>query len=226
MQLPTSKERDGHIGLRDFRGDIIRAYEKHGFIYHSEVCVWKDPVTAMQRTKALGLLHKQIRKDSAMSRQGIADYVVVMRAPGDNTVPISHTMENFPIEQWQRYASPVWSCFNDVDTEGFLKMCGASSEADGNGIDPSDTLQAKSAREHDDERHLAPLQLEVIRRCILLWSNPLETVWDPFTGIGSTGVVALREGRRFVGAELKTSYAKQAIANLAAAAVNRQQRLF
>ena len=135
-------------------------------------------------------------------------------------------MENFPIEQWQRWASPVWACFDDVDTEGFLKMCSASSEADGNGIDMSDTLQAKSAREHDDERHLAPLQLEVIRRCILLWSNPSDLVWDPFAGIGSTGVVALREGRRFCGAELKSSYAKQAIANLASAADNRQQLLF
>lgn len=226
MQLPTSKERDGYIGLRDFRGDIIRAYQQQGFIYHSEITIWKDPVTAMQRTKALGLLHKQIRKDSAMSRQSIADYVVVMRAPGDNKVPISHTTEDFPIERWQRYASPVWSCVNGTDTEGFLKCCNVSAEADGNGIDMGDTLQARSAREHDDERHLAPLQLEVIRRCILLWSNPDETVWDPFAGIGSTGVVALQEGRRFCGAELKRSYAEQAIRNLETASEFRQGSLF
>lgn len=241
MQLPTSKERDGYIGLRDFRGDTIRAYEKHGFIYHSEICIWKDPVTAMQRTKALGLLHKQIRKDSAMSRQGIPDYVVVMRAPGDNTAPIPHEalarleapapgddalLEAFPVEQWQRWASPVWACFDGLDTEGFLKMCNVSSEADGNGIDMGDTLQAKSAREHDDERHLAPLQLEVIRRCIRLWSNPDETVWDSFGGIGSTGYVALKEGRRACLQELKRSYFQQLVANLAAAADDRQNRLF
>jgi DNA modification methylase len=243
MNLPTSKERDGYIGLRDFRGDIIRAYEKEGFIYHSEICIWKDPVLAMQRTKALGLLHKQLRKDSAMSRQGIADYVVVMRAPGDNSTPIPHeaitntftsadghqiheTLQSFPIEQWQRWASPVWSCVNGLDDEGFLKPCNPSTGVDGNGIDMGDTLQASSARENDDERHLAPLQLEVIRRCVLLWSNPGEVVWDPFTGIGSTGVVALKEGRLFVGAELKRSYAEQAFRNLAAALDNRQQSLF
>jgi hypothetical protein len=245
MQLPTSKERDGYIGLRDFRGDIIRAYEKHGFIYHSEITIWKDPVTAMQRTKALGLLHKQLRKDSAMSRQGIADYVVVMRAPGDNATPIPHEAvmrvmhatdgsgddvreleQSFPIEQWQRYASPVWACVDGVDTEGFLKLCNPSADVDGNGIDMGDTLQARSAREHDDERHLAPLQLEVIRRCIRLWSNPGETVWDPFGGIGSTGYVALKEGRRAVLSELKRSYAQQAIANLAAAACDRELGLW
>lgn len=237
MQLPTSKERDGYIGLRDFRGDVIRAYEKHGFIYHSEICVWKDPVQAMQRTKALGLLHKQIRKDSSMSRQGIADYVVIMRAPGENETPIPHSMlvngelnhpvlEQFEIEQWQRWASPVWSCFSDVDTEGFLKMCNPSAEADGNGIDMSDTLQARSAREHDDERHLAPLQLEVIRRCVRLWSNPGETVWDPFGGIGSTGYVALKERRRTVMAELKRSYFSQMATNLESVVNDGAQFLF
>jgi DNA modification methylase len=246
MQLPTSKERDGYIGLRDFRGDVIRAYEKHGFIYHSEICIWKDPVLAMQRTKALGLLHKQVRKDSAMSRQGIADYVVVMRAPGENATPIPHErvmqtftaadgsgdafddvlLEPFPVEQWQRWASPVWACFNDLDTEGFLKMCNPSLDVDGNGIDMGDTLQATSAREHDDERHLAPLQLEVIRRCIRLWSNPGETVWDPFGGIGSTGYVALLEGRKTLMAELKTSYFRQMKLNLERAVDNTQIKLF
>jgi DNA modification methylase len=194
MLMPTSKERDGYIGLKDFRGDIIRAYQKEGFIFHSEVVVWKDPVTAMQRTKALGLLWKTIKKDSTMSRQGIPDYVVVMRAPGDNLTPVSHTAEEFPVDQWQRWASPVW-----MD------------------IDPSDTLQYQSAREHDDERHICPLQLGVIRRCLGLWSNPGDLVWSPFMGIGSEGVVSLQMGRRFVGAELKASYYGQAVKNLTAA---------
>jgi DNA modification methylase len=218
MLMPTSKTRDGHIGLRDFRGDIIRAYEKHGFIFHSEVCIWKDPVTAMQRTKALGLLHKTIRKDSAMSRQGIADYVVVMRSPEANVIPISHTNESFPVARWQRYASPVWVTTGEADEDGFL-VCTAKETADeSSGINPSNTLQHRSAREHDDERHIAPLQLSVIRRCIRLWSNPGEVVWSPFAGIGSEGYVAIQEGRRFVGAELKKSYYEQAVRNLESAA--------
>ena len=226
MLMPTSKVRDGHIGLRDFRGDIIRAYEKHGFIFHSEVCIWKDPVTAMQRTKALGLLHKTIRKDSAMSRQGIADYLVVMRAPGDNIEPIAHTHETFPVMMWQRYASPVWVTTGSADEDGFL-MCSAEETQDENsGINPSSTLQYRSAREHDDERHICPLQLGVIRRSIRLWSAPGEVVWSPFTGIGSEGYVALQEGRRFIGAELKKSYYEQAARNLKEAQVHKQGRLF
>ena len=203
MLIPTSKERDGYIGLRDFRGDIIRAYQREGFVFHSEVVIWKDPVTAMQRTKALGLLHKQIKKDSAMSRQGIPDYVVTMRKPGVNDRPISHTAEEFPVERWQRYASPVW-----MD------------------IDPSDTLQHRSAREEEDERHICPLQLGVIRRCVDLWSRKDDVVWSPFMGIGSEGYVALQEGRRFVGAELKASYFEQAVKNLAEAEGQKQQALF
>ena len=204
MLLPTSKERDGHIGLRDFRGDIIRAYQRRGFIFHSEVVIWKDPVTAMQRTKALGLLHKQIKKDSCMSRQGIPDYVVTMRKPGVNDKPVSHTAEEFPVERWQKYASPVW-----MD------------------IDPSDTLQYRSAREHDDERHICPLQLEVIERAIELWTNPGDLVLSPFAGIGSEGAVAIEEGRRFVGIELKESYYRQASRNLAAAkSADKQESLF
>lgn len=191
MLMPTSKERHGYIGLQDFRGDIIRAYQAEGFIFHSEVVIWKDPVTAMQRTKALGLLWKQIKKDSTMSRQGIPDYVVAMRAPGENKTPVSHTAEGFPVEQWQRWASPVWTDIN-----------------------PSDTLQYASAREHDDERHICPLQLGVIRRCINLWSNPGDIVWSPFMGIASEGYVALQEKRRFIGAELKKSYYEQAARNL------------
>jgi DNA modification methylase len=192
MLMPTSKARDGFIGLRDFRGDLIRAMQRAGFVFHSEVVIWKDPVTAMQRTKALGLLHKQLKKDSCMSRQGVPDYVVTMRKLGDNPEPVSHTNETFPVQSWQKYASPVW-----MD------------------IDPSDTLQYRSAREHDDERHICPLQLEVIRRCLRLWSNPGDNVLSPFAGIGSEGYVALHEGRRFVGCELKRSYYEQAARNLA-----------
>jgi DNA modification methylase len=191
MNLPTSKVRDGWIGIRDFRGDIIRAFEEVGFIYHSEVCIWKDPVTAMQRTKALGLLHKTIRKDSAMSRQGVPDYLVTMRKPGENPEAISHTSEEFPVQLWQQYASPVWMDIN-----------------------PSDTLQYRSAREHNDERHICPLQLEVIRRAVKLWTNPGDTVWSPFAGIGSEGFVSLEMGRRFIGSELKESYYRQACRNL------------
>lgn len=191
MNLPTSKTRHGYIGIQDFRGDLIRIFEAEGFIYHSEVCIWKDPVTAMQRTKALGLLYKQLKKDSAMSRQGIADYLVTMRKPGENPERVTKTPEAFPVDLWQRYASPVWMDIN-----------------------PSDTLQYRSAREHEDERHICPLQLQVIHRAIELWSNPGDTVLSPFAGIGSEGYVALQLGRRFLGVELKRSYFQQACANL------------
>ena len=225
MQLPSSKERDGVIGLVDFRGDIIRAYQRAGFVYHSEVCIWKDPVTAMQRTKALGLLHKQIKKDSAMSRQGIADYLVVFRTPGANPAPVSHTSESFPVERWQRYASPVWATLRGEDDEGFAVCTDEPIVGDdSSGIDATDTLQFRSAREHSDERHICPLQRQVIRRAIRLWTNPGDVVWSPFAGIGSEGVVALEEGRRYIGAELKASYFRQAAANLRNVA--RQDSLF
>lgn len=191
MNLPTSKARDGVIGLTDFRGDLIRLFSEAGWVYHSEVCIWKDPVTAMQRTKALGLLHTQIKKDSCMSRQGIADYLVTMRKPGDNPERVTHTDDSFPVKVWQQYASPVW-----MD------------------IDPSDTLQHRSAREHEDERHICPLQLQVIKRGMELWTNPGDRVLSPFAGIGSEGYVALEMGRKFVGIELKRSYFEQACANL------------
>jgi superfamily II DNA or RNA helicase len=191
MNLPTSKTRDGFIGISDFRGMLIRIFVEFGWIYHSEVVIWKDPVTAMQRTKALGLLHKQIRKDSCMSRQGIPDYLVTMRKPGENPDRVSHTADEFPVDLWQRYASPVWMDIN-----------------------PSETLQKTSAREHADERHIAPLQLEVIRRAMFIWTNPGDLVMSPFAGIGSEGYVALQEGRRFLGAELKGSYWQQARLNL------------
>ena len=202
MNLPTSKERDGQIGIRDFRGDLIRLFVSKGFIFHSEVCIWKDPVIAMQRTKALGLLWKQVRKDSCMSRQGIPDYLVTMRKPGENIERVSHTHEEYPVSLWQKIASPVWMDIN-----------------------PSDTLQKESAREEKDERHICPLQLEVIRRALQLWTNPNDIVLSPFAGIGSEGYVSVQEGRRFIGVELKESYYKQAIANLQVAE-NIQQGLF
>ena len=192
MDMPASKERDGYIGLKDFRGDLIRAFQAQDFIYHSEVCIWKDPVTAMQRTKALGLLHKSVRGNAAMCRQGIPDYLVTMRAPGESE-RVTHGAE-YPVELWQKVASPVWMDIN-----------------------PSDTLQYQSAREHDDERHICPLQLEVIRRGIMLWTNPDDIVLSPFMGIGSEGHVAIELGRRFVGVELKASYFQQAARNLATA---------
>lgn len=189
MLLPTSKVRDGVIGLKDFRGDLIRAFQARGFIYHSEVCIWKDPVTAMQRTKALGLLHKTVRTNGSMSRQGIPDYLVTMRAPGDPVHKVTH--DDYPVSKWQRVASPVWMDIN-----------------------PQDTLQYRSAREHEDERHICPLQLEVIRRGVELWTNPGDIVLSPFAGIGSEGYVSVEMGRRFVGVELKESYYRQAVANL------------
>lgn len=215
MLLPSSKQNDGYIGLKDFRGDIIRAYQREGFIHHSEIVVWKCPVTAVTRTKALGLLHKQLKKDSAMSRQGIPDYVVVMRTPGDNPVPVTHTNDTFPVPMWQRYASPVWVTTNSVDDEGF-GICSADQIPgdDSSGIDQSETLNVRVAREEPDEKHLCALQTEVIRRCVTLWSNPGELVWSPFMGIGSEGYVALQQGRKFVGVELKGSYYQQAVANL------------
>lgn len=223
MLLPTSKTRDGYIGLRDFRGDLIRCAQRAGFVFHSEVTIWKDPVTAMQRTKALGLLHKTIRKDSAQSRTGIADFLVVMLRPGDNDKPIAHTAEEFPVERWQRYASPVWATFDDVDDEGFAIFRNprkGDEQTPPSGIDAGDTLQYMSAREDEDERHICPLQLGVIRRAVRLWTRPDDVVLSPFAGIGSEGYVSIQEGRKFVGAELKASYYQMAARNLANAEPN------
>ena len=192
MDMPSSKERDGVIGLKDFPGDLLRAFQRHGFIFHAKVTIWKDPVTAMQRTKALGLLHKSVRENSAMCRMGIPDYLITVRTPGEQEDRVTHGAE-FPVDLWQKVASPVWMDIN-----------------------PSDTLQFRSAREHDDERHICPLQLDVIRRGVMLWTNQGDIVLSPFMGIGSEGYVALEMGRRFVGAELKASYYAQAVANLAA----------
>lgn len=227
MDLPLSIEKDGVIGIYDFSGDIIRAYEKHGFVYHSKVTIWKDPLIAATRTHALGLAHKQIVKDSAMCRTGIPDYLIVMRKRGANPEPVSHEPSGFtrwvgPPESepqaernsdprlnkyshhvWQNYASPVW-----MD------------------IKPGDTLQRESAREDDDTRHICPLQLTVIRRAIELWSNPGDVVFSPFSGIGSEGYVALSENRRFVGAELKESYWRNACENLEMVLEKRTQARF
>lgn len=217
MNLPLLKQKHGVIGLQDFRGEIIRLFSGVGWIYHSEVAIWKDPVIAMQRTKALGLLHKQIVKDSCMSRMGIPDYVCTFRKPGDNPEPVEGELDRWvgdngalkrtgrlSIDIWQRYASPIWDDIN-----------------------PSNTLQYTTARDGKDERHICPLQLEVIERCVQLWSNPGDTVLDPFAGIGSTGHVAIGAGRRFVGFELKESYFKVATKNMRAAEKTMQeQRLF
>lgn len=191
MLLPTLKARDGFIGLLDFRGELIRLFVAEGWIHHSEVCIWKDPVTAMQRTKAIGLLYKTVRGNASLTRQGIPDYLVTMRRPGDPSQRVTHRSEDYPLELWQRVASPIWT-----------------------DIDQSDTLQRESAREEEDEKHICPLQLEVIRRAVRLWTNPGEIVLSPFAGIGSEGYVSILEGRRFVGAELKGAYYAQARANL------------
>lgn len=215
MQLTTTKGRDGFISVVDFRGDLMRAYQKAGFVYHSEVCIWKDPVTAMQRTKANRLLYMQVKKDSVASGQGFADYLVIMYKPGDNAEPVTKDESTFPVTMWQRYASPVWATLEtERDAEDFLICSDRVIDGDDTGIDPGDTLQFRSAREHADERHICPLQLPVIRRAIRLWSNPGDIVLSPFAGIGSEGYIAIKEGRRFIGAELKESYYKQAARNL------------
>ncbi len=206
MNLPTSKVNDGYIGIIDFRGILIKMYQDAGFIYHSEVCIWKNPVTAMIRSHSKGLLHKQLLKDSASSRQGIADYLVTMMKPGENKKPIKGELDhyvgdndhgigdgNYSVDVWQRYASPIWDDINQ-----------------------SDTLQHRSARDHKDEKHICPLQLQVIHRALQLWSLPGDIVSDPFGGIGSTGYEAIKMGRKAVLIELKESYWKQGVRNLQA----------
>lgn len=198
MNLPTSKERDGFIGIRDFRGDLIRLFQDHGFIYHAETCIWKNPVTAMQRTKALGLLHKQIKKDSCMSRMGIPDYVVFMRKPGDNPDRVTHTNESFPVDLWQDYASPIW---DELNSPVWWE------------INQSNTLNRMFADE-ESERHICPLQLDVIERCLKMYSNEGDVVFTPFMGIGSEVYQAVKMGRKGIGIELKPEYYKQAVLNL------------
>lgn len=215
MQLPMSKIRHGNIGMRDFRGEVVRAYEDAGWIFHSEVCIWKDPVVAQQRTKSIRLLHKQIVKDSTISGQGLADYILAFRKPGENPEPVSGCFDRYSgtdepdfgkfttptdgrnwysIEVWQRYASPVWMDINQTRT-----------------------LQYRGGRDEKDEQHISPLQLDVIERCIDLWSNPGDTVLTPFLGIGSEVWGAVTMGRKGIGIELKPSYFAQAVKNLARA---------
>lgn len=189
--LTATKATDGYMGIKGFRDDLTRMFRKAGFIYHAETCIWKDPVVEMQRTKALGLLWKQVRKDASLSRQGMPDYVVTLRKPGENSKPVEHSQEEIPVRLWQELASPVW--FD---------------------IRQSNTLNRKLAREEQDERHICPLQLDLIERCLYLWTVPGDLVFSPFAGIGSEGYVATAMGRRFVGSELKRSYFEIAKQNL------------
>lgn len=205
MDLPIQKGKEGYIGLRDFSGMLIDNFQQNGFIYHSRVTIWKDPVTEMTRTKAIGLLNKQKDKDATLSRVGIPDYLLIFRKQGENPVPVKHTSTDqrdpnyIPIPLWQKYASPVW-----MD------------------IDYGKTLN-KEGRESEDEKHIAPLQLETIERAIHLWTNPGETIFTPFLGIGSEVFQALKMGRNGIGIELKESYFKIAEKNCRNAVMGQTQ---
>lgn len=189
--LPMTKWKDGAVGIKDFSGDIIRIHEDAGWIMHSRRTIWKCPVVEMTRTKHVGLLYKQLRKDSSKSRGGMPDYLLTFIKPGENAEPITHNQADFPVEQWQEWASPVWMSVNQTRV-----------------------LNVASARSPNDERHLCPLQLDVIERAVTMWSNPGDVVLSPFMGIGSEGHGALRFKRRFVGTELKPEYFRQAVRNL------------
>lgn len=204
--LVNYKGRDGAAGIRDFSGEIIRHFSAAGWQYHSKVVIWKDPVIEMQRTKAHGLLYKQLRADSTFSRQGMPEYLLIFRKwPQDESQeqgiePVTHTKDDFPLEMWQRYASPVW--FDIVQTN---------------------VLNVEQARENQDEKHVCPLQLGVIERALQLWTNPGDVVLSPFAGIGSEGYESLRLNRRFIGIELKKSYAQVARKNLERVLAGRKQ---
>lgn len=187
-QIPSQKARDGVIGLKDFRGETIANFQRGGWVYHGEVCIDKDPQAQAIRTKSKGLLFTQMHKDSSWSRPALADYILLFRNPGENAVPINPDITN---DEWIEWARPIWY-----------------------GIRESDTLNVVEARSDDDERHICPLQLGTIERCIRLWSNKGETVLSPFAGIGSEGYESIRLGRRFVGIELKPEYWKVAVKNL------------
>lgn len=191
--LPMTKWKDGAIGIKDFSGQIIRTHEDAGWVLHGRRTIWKCPVVEMTRTKHIGLLYKQLQKDSAKSRGGMPDYLLTFMKPGENTDPISHTPSDFPLDQWQEWASPVWMS-----------------------IQQSNVLNVQASREHNDERHLCPLQLDIIERAVIMWSNPNNIVLSPFMGIGSEGVTTLKLGRRFVGVELKDAYFRQACRYLVA----------
>lgn len=189
--LPLQKWRDGVVGIKDFSGRVISAHEAAGWTLHSRITVWKSPVVEMTRTKALGLLYKQLQKDSARSRAGMPDYLLIFRKDGENSEPIKHTPADFPLDQWQEWASPVWMT-----------------------VDQTRVLNVSAARSAQDERHLCPLQLDIIERAITLWSNPSDTILSPYMGVGSEGDCAIRLKRRFVGVELKESYFRQAAERL------------
>jgi hypothetical protein len=199
MDLPIQKGKHGFIGLRDFSGLLLKCFEDAGFVYASRVTIWKDPVVEMQRTKALGLLHKQVKKDSTMSRVGIPDYVMIFRKDGERTNPVTNT--DIPVDLWQKYASPVW-----MD------------------IDYGNTLQGfRNGRDENDEKHICPLQLDTIERLIHLYSNKGDTVFTPFMGIGSEVYQAVKMGRKGIGFELKESYFDLAKANLKHAIIAKSQ---
>jgi len=191
VDLLATKWKHGAIQFQDFSGEIIRAFWRHGFLFHSRICIWKSPVTEMQRTKAHGLLHATLKKDSSDSRVGCADYLLVFKAPGKNPKPITKNADDFPVSWWQEVASPVWMT-----------------------VDQGNVLNKNGAKDHKDEKHICPLQLDVIERAVTLWSNPGDLVYSPFTGIGSEGYKSVQLGRRFVGSELKESYFNQACQNL------------
>lgn len=185
--LPMTKWKDGAVGVKDFSGQIIRIHEQMGWILHGRRTIWKCPVVEMTRTKHVGLLYKQLQKDSSKSRGGMPDYLLTFIKPGDNAEPIVHTPQNFPLDKWQEWASPVWMT-----------------------VQQSNVLNVKAAKNANDERHLCPLQLDVIERAEIMWSNEGDVVLSPFMGIGSEGVTSLKLGRKFIGTELKESYWKQA----------------
>ena len=185
--LPARKSKDGFIGLHDFGGDLVRAHQAAGWVYHARCTIWKDPVIEMQRTKALGLLYKQLKKDSTRSRVGMPDYMLFFRKDQENPDPVTHDPEDLPVGMWQELASPVWMQVNQTKV-----------------------LNGRMAKGLEDERHICPLQLDVIERCLTLYSNPGDLVLDPFNGIGSTGYQAVKMGRRYIGIELKPEYARQA----------------
>lgn len=197
MDLPIQKGKEGYIGLRDFSNMIRESFEKEGFIYHSRVTIWKDPVVEMQRTKALGLLHKQVKKDSTMSRVGLPDYVLVFRKDGERSNPV-HCDIN--VDTWQKYASPVWYDINY-----------------------SDTLNLKGSRDEKDEKHICPLQLQTIDRLITLYSNEGDTVFTPFAGIGSEVYQSVLRKRKAIGIELKESYFNAAVRNCMQAELSKKQ---
>jgi hypothetical protein len=211
QQVAVKKSVTGYIGLTDFRGDVIRAHQAAGWIYFGEATIWKDPQAQSIRLKVQQLAFKSKNVDSARIRPALADYLLIFRKPGENEVRIPHEVGtgDFTNDDWIEWASPIWS---DHHEGGWL---------DGDGICPvwwgireTETLNTRAARDDPDERHIAPLQLEFIRRCVIMYSNPGELILSPFMGIGSEGFIALTLGRRFVGIELKASYWKQAVANL------------